>query len=144
MVDFSNAKDFVTLDLTQNHDGGDGSLYGFAFTNGSFLGGTYLTGIEDASGTAFNDIMTGDGNANTLLGNGDDDTLSGGGGNDTLIGGSGDDTLLPGYGVDVVDGGGSIGGLNDGINTLLCRRRECAWSGRHAVTCERGHGWLGH
>lgn len=53
-----------------------------------------LTGIENASGTAANDVLNGDGGANILMGQIGDDTLDGGAGNDTLIGGTGVDTVI--------------------------------------------------
>jgi Ca2+-binding RTX toxin-like protein len=95
-----------------------------------------LIGIEHVSGTRFDDILTGDGNANVLLGDIGDDLLFGGAGNDTLYGdgrtsvdthdtgGSGpivtyadastlpsagapgNDVLEGGAGDDVLDGGG--------------------------------------
>jgi Ca2+-binding RTX toxin-like protein len=47
-----------------------------------------LTGIENLTGSAFKDIFTGDGGANTLLGGAGNDTLDGGAGDDTLDGGA--------------------------------------------------------
>ncbi|NJC39803.1 Ca2+-binding RTX toxin-like protein [Brevundimonas alba] len=53
-------------------------------------GGTdTLTGIENVSGSAFDDVLIGDGAASVLNGGLGSDTLVGLGGNDTLIGGSG-------------------------------------------------------
>ena len=69
-----------------------------------------LTGVENATGSGFNDTITGDGGANTLAGIGgndslagagdDDDILQGGPGSDTLDGGLGNDQMNGGYGVD--------------------------------------------
>ncbi|MFM9938973.1 MAG: beta strand repeat-containing protein [Hyphomicrobiaceae bacterium] len=108
----------VDLSTGQANDG-----YGFTDT---------LSGIEDASGSEFNDTITGDGNANYLVGQDGDDTLNGGDnddiligddtninfyggvfgvssevddGNDTLNGGNGNDTLIGGLGVDKMNGG---------------------------------------
>lgn len=53
-----------------------------------------LISIENASGSAANDVLTGDGGANILLGQYGDDTLAGGGGNDTLNGGADNDTAI--------------------------------------------------
>jgi len=50
-----------------------------------------LDSIENLSGSAFADSLSGDGAANTLAGGAGDDILDGSGGNDTLIGGDGDD-----------------------------------------------------
>ncbi|MBI3042463.1 MAG: hypothetical protein HYY78_06525 [Betaproteobacteria bacterium] len=63
-----------------------------------------LTGIENVTGSAFNDTLTGDAFANVLKGGAGNDTLTGGGGDDALTGGSGADvfkysfTLTPGEG----------------------------------------------
>ena len=48
-----------------------------------------LIGIENLTGSGFNDTLTGDGNANMLSGGAGNDTLDGGAGNDTLDGGAG-------------------------------------------------------
>ncbi|WP_431854523.1 DUF4347 domain-containing protein [Azospirillum sp.] len=53
--------------------------------------GDVLTGIENVIGSAYQDILTGDGAANVLTGGGGDDGLDGGAGNDTMIGGTGND-----------------------------------------------------
>ena len=61
--------------------------------------------VEEAIGSAFNDQLTGDGEANILNGLGGNDTVFGLGGDDTLDGGSGADSLAGGLGNDtyVVD-----------------------------------------
>ncbi|MFQ5495607.1 MAG: calcium-binding protein, partial [Phycisphaerae bacterium] len=70
------------------------------------FGGTdTLAGIENVSGTEFDDAITGDGGNNVLLGDDGDDTLAGGGGNDTLDGENGNDTLTGGAGDDSLTGG---------------------------------------
>ncbi|WP_407525431.1 GDSL-type esterase/lipase family protein [Methylobacterium oryzisoli] len=65
--------------------------------------------VTDLTGSAFNDLLTGDGRANRLAGgNGfdrlsgglGDDLLDGGAQDDTLVGGAGNDTLITGTGVD--------------------------------------------
>ena len=71
-----------------------------------------LVGLENATGGAGADSLTGDGGANVLLGGdgndtlrgrGGDDTLSGGAGNDRLAGFAGDDALSGGNGTDTAD-----------------------------------------
>jgi Ca2+-binding RTX toxin-like protein len=52
-----------------------------------------LSGIENVTGSRFDDDLTGDANVNQLLGSNGDDTLKGGGGGDTLDGGTGIDTV---------------------------------------------------
>jgi Ca2+-binding RTX toxin-like protein len=59
-----------------------------------------LTGIENVSGTAYADTLTGDGNNNWIWGEGGDDTLSGGGGNDLVEVDAGNSTLDGGLGND--------------------------------------------
>jgi len=72
-----------------------------------------ITSMDNLTGSAFNDTLDGDNNANVINGgagndvidgNGDDDTLIGGAGNDTLTGGSGNDDFVfgLGHGDDVV------------------------------------------
>ncbi len=68
-------------------------------------GSDTLTNFENLSGSAFNDTLTGDGNANILSGLAGNDALAGGAGNDTLTGAAGNDTLNGGLGNDVMDGG---------------------------------------
>ena len=69
-------------------------------------GGTdTLTGFENLTGTAFDDVLTGSSGANVLIGLSGNDTLNGGGGGDTLIGGAGNDTLVGGSGADILTGG---------------------------------------
>ena len=64
-----------------------------------------LRGIENIRGSAYDDILAGDGGANKLYGNGGKDDLSGHQGNDSLYGGAGDDRLTGGSGADLLDGG---------------------------------------
>ena len=66
---------------------------------GHAAGDTY-NGIENLTGSAFNDTLTGDANANTLEGGAGTDTLVGNDGNDILIGGAGGDILNGGNGID--------------------------------------------
>jgi Ca2+-binding RTX toxin-like protein len=66
---------------------------------------TYV-GIEDLSGTDFNDSVLGDNGANMIWGGSGDDIVYGRGGNDTLYGGGGSDTMNGGEGTDRIDGGG--------------------------------------
>jgi lysophospholipase L1-like esterase len=60
-----------------------------------------FTGIENLSGSAFNDRLVGDDGANVLSGLGGADELSGGAGDDRLDGGAGADLLTGGSGDDV-------------------------------------------
>jgi len=85
------------------------------------FGGTdTLARIEDAVGSAFDDVLNGDRLPNLLVGGAGDDDLNGGAGNDTLLGQAGDDVLRgedgndvfpwsaavdAGPGADTIDGG---------------------------------------
>ena len=69
--------------------------------------GDSFAGIEDLSGSGFNDILRGSGGANQIWGNAGRDKLNGRGGNDTLTGGKGRDTLNGGAGDDTLQGGGA-------------------------------------
>ena len=73
-----------------------------------------LTSIENVYGSAFNDTLTGNAEANMLVGGAGNDTVSGGkgddtlwgsAGNDTLDGGDGDDYMVGGAGDDIIKGG---------------------------------------
>ena len=64
-----------------------------------------LSGIEGASGGAFDDTLRGDGADNWLGGDAGNDTLRGLGGNDVLEGADGNDDLDGGAGNDTLDGG---------------------------------------
>ena len=62
--------------------------------SGGDAGGDTFNGIENLTGTAYADTLTGDGGANTLTGGAGNDRLDGRGGVDTLIGGSANDLYL--------------------------------------------------
>ena len=58
--------------------------------------------IANLTGSAFNDKLIGDNNANILTGCDGNDTLTGNGGSDTIIGGRGADAINAGAGVDTI------------------------------------------
>lgn len=62
----------------------------------------YNVDIENGTGGAGNDVITGNDLANILLGNGGNDTINGAGGNDTIDGGAGIDILIGGAGDDII------------------------------------------
>jgi Ca2+-binding RTX toxin-like protein len=79
-----------------------------------------LLDIEDATGGAGNDLMTGNTANNRLVGGGGNDTLSGMEGNDNIGGGGGSDLIEGGNGSDILSGAGGAdtvygGGGNDTI-----------------------------
>ncbi|MEF8756315.1 MAG: Calx-beta domain-containing protein [Accumulibacter sp.] len=79
------------------------AILGAQATGGS--GSDTIAGIENLSGSTYDDTLTGDGNANRLNGAQGNDFLNGGAGNDSLDGGAGNDTLWGGTGADSLSGG---------------------------------------
>lgn len=67
--------------------------------------GDRLISIEAVVGSKFDDVITGDGEANRLSGEDGNDVLHGLAGADEILGGRGDDTLNGGHGNDVLTGG---------------------------------------
>jgi Ca2+-binding RTX toxin-like protein len=59
-----------------------------------------LSGIENATGSSYDDTLNGNGSANVLSGRGGEDIINGGGGADTIIGGAGFDQMTGGTGND--------------------------------------------
>jgi Ca2+-binding RTX toxin-like protein len=79
-----------TADFRHATSGVNVSIIGTAQNlTGSGLGTITLANIENLTGSAFNDELIGDNNANTLSGGAGNDILWGKGGNDTLNGGGG-------------------------------------------------------
>lgn len=74
--------------------------------SGGDAAGDVLSGIENLEGSAFDDTLVGDGQANNL---------SAGAGNDLLVGGAGADTLQGGSGLDTADYSASGAGVNIGL-----------------------------
>jgi Ca2+-binding RTX toxin-like protein len=93
-ADYTGAGSAVTVDLSRT---------GVQDTRGA--GSDWLISIEEVYGSAFADLITGNGSDNQLLGAGGNDTLSGGAGKDTLIGGDGNDRLDGGSARDYFEGG---------------------------------------
>jgi Ca2+-binding RTX toxin-like protein len=77
-----------------------------------------LIGIENVTGTNFNDALTGNGGNNVLSGLGGNDFLSGLAGNDQLNGGFGNDSLNGGTGNDLLTGGAGRDVLTGGGGAL--------------------------
>lgn len=64
------------------------------FGSGTGLGLDVFSGIENFTGGAGNDNITGDNQANTLIGGGGNDSITGGQGRDVLVGGLGLDRFI--------------------------------------------------
>ncbi|WP_420597792.1 hypothetical protein [Neptuniibacter sp.] len=79
-------------------------------TSGS--GEDQLVSVENLYGSNFDDVLSGNDDANTLQGHNGNDTLNGGDGNDILIGDLGNDLLFGDLGADLLEGG-------DGQDTFI-------------------------
>ncbi len=73
-------------------------------TGDEAFGDSYIN-VNGAIGSAYDDVIAGNGNDNWLVGGLGNDLLSGGLGNDSLFGAEGDDTLVGGAGNDVLKAG---------------------------------------
>ena len=75
-----------------------------------------LISIENLTGSAFNDNLTGNNNANLLIGLAGDDRLDGSGGADTLYGGAGNDTYIVNNAGDVTSEQTTLGVDDSGLD----------------------------
>jgi serralysin len=95
------------IDTVRYHESTEGVAVSLA--SGTGFGGSAegdtLISIENLSGSAHDDVLTGDDGSNLLVGMWGDDILKGGGGADTLNASYGNDTLKGGGGADVLWGG---------------------------------------
>ena len=114
-ADFSGFGAAVWVDLTYGGVEAWTKDDGNARTSGPWRSIADLNGIENITGTAYDDLLAGDAQANILSGNAGHDELRGGGGNDTITGGAGNDTLNGGVGNDrfVFNDGHGIDRIND-------------------------------
>ncbi len=100
-----------------------------------------LSGFENVTGSATgDDVIIGDGVANTILGQGGDDNLFGGGGDDIVRGGSGEDLISGGEGADTLDGGADADILigRSGDDRLIGRGGDDAINGGGGADLLRG------
>jgi Ca2+-binding RTX toxin-like protein len=124
MLDYSDSSAWIQVDLTlatAQVGGGAGN---------DALGDT-LTGIENVTGSAYDDVITGSTASNLLIGLDGNDTLSGGNGNDTLIGGAGTDSLSGGANTDMVDYSASATWVN--VDLTLATAQTGGGEGNHAL-----------
>jgi Ca2+-binding RTX toxin-like protein len=97
--------DTVSYDLAYPASFGAGVTVELTRTSRQNTGGSgfdTLLGIENLTGTKFDDDVTGTAGANVLIGLTGADTLRGGGGDDWMEGGAGDDVLEGGVGTDTL------------------------------------------
>jgi len=107
-------------DTLTGGDGSDTASY-YGLTTGILVylyagqdsAGAHLSGIENVTGSSFNDNLVGDANANVLTGGDGNDYMDGGAGDDTLYGGEGNDTLYGQAGHDVMYGGNGDDDFSD-------------------------------
>ncbi len=92
------------------------SLLSGAGTGGEAAGDTY-SGIENITGSVFDDGLTGDNFDNKILGESGDDLITGNSGHDFLLGGAGDDVINGGFGFDLIRGGPGADTLIGDIGT---------------------------
>ena len=119
-ADYSSSANGVTVNLATNvNTGGDAQ-------------GDSLTGIENVTGSNYNDTLTGDGNDNTLSGGAGNDTLVGGAGNDALIGGAGNDTLVGGTGIDTADYSSATAGVT--VNLAIASAQNTIGAGTDTIS----------
>lgn len=76
--------------------------------------GDTTSGVENIIGSAFNDSLVGDGEANRIQGGDGPDYIAGAGGDDVIVGQAGVDSLYGNGGEDTIDGGAGADLLNGG------------------------------
>jgi len=127
-LDGGNGTDTVAVDAAE-----DGVFIDLGAAPGPAAGGggpvsDFIVGVENAIGTANNDTIAGNDDANLLIGSDGNDTISGLGGADTLKGGFGNDTLDGGTDGDTLEGGGGGDTLTGGGATTPSRAARASTS----------------
>jgi trimeric autotransporter adhesin len=105
---------------TASYAGASGAVF-VNLTTGNASGAAgfdTLNGIENVTGSAFDDNLRGDAGANVLAGGLGHDFMRGLDGNDTLLGGDGNDYLDGGLGDDSFDGGAGFDRISFAVNAL--------------------------
>ena len=109
-ADYSNEASgaYIRLDAGWKTDLSNKAM-GWVPLNDAIAAGTVehdkLINIENITGTAYNDLITGNSGDNVITGGDGNDRLGGLGGNDTVIGGEGNDKLFGDGGNDTLEGG---------------------------------------
>lgn len=113
--DFHGGGDRDTVSYQKRAIGVSVSLNGIADDGESGTEIDFLdTDIENVTGSRGDDVLVGDGAANTLRGDNGNDDLFGGAGIDTLRGGNGDDILVGDEGADKLFGDAGADSLDGG------------------------------
>ena len=96
------------------------SLNGKADDGGLGEGDTIAGDVENVTGGASSDLLTGDGGANVLRGGPGNDSIDGDGGSDSIDGGTGDDRIAArdDFADAIACGAGSDSGLADAADTV--------------------------
>jgi Ca2+-binding RTX toxin-like protein len=103
----------VNLGITGAQSGGDAA-------------GDIITNVENATGSALADTLTGTSGNNVLRGGGGNDQLFAGSGDDTLEGGAGADQLSGGSGMDYADYTNSAAGVSVNLSTGVASGGDAA------------------
>ena len=88
VLDYRYAQNGITIDLFS------GKAKSLLATDLANIGSDQVTGVENAIGSGFADIITGNKEANSIIGGDGSDTINGGLGKDTLAGGLGADVFV--------------------------------------------------
>ena len=117
---FDGGDGIDTLDYTGSNLAVDVSLLN-GFASGGHADGDVFTGMENLTGSSFNDNLIGDQFANIVTGAAGDDTLDGGMGADTLFGGLGNDVYFVDNLDDVVSeaAGGGVDYIHSSVSLTL-------------------------
>ncbi len=92
-------------------------LTGLTLDGGYAKGDELVGGIENVDGSQHDDVIIGDGDANTLVGWHGDDIILGQAGADLIFGNDGDDFLYGGAGADLIHGGNGADLIDGGDGT---------------------------
>ena len=117
-LSFERASFGVTLSIV-NDDG-----VGSATNRDARINAAGFSGIENLTGSVFDDILTGNDLNNVIAGGEGNDLIDANGGDDTITGGAGDDIINGGTGIDSVDGG-------EGVDDNLFSDADCWGNSDH-------------
>lgn len=115
-VSYAGYAAYVGVDLTTHSEWSNDSAW------------DTVLNVQNVIGSDYNDYITGDAVANSLVGGLGNDGLVGGDGNDTLDGGAGDDQLIGGNGDDLMIGGSGSDYIDGGAgNDTVSYATSSTW-----------------